>query len=129
MKKIATIFGLTALFTLGAPMLATAANVLDPACQGNNVAPLCKENQKSQTTTNNSIYGPNGILTRIVNILSILIGIAGVIAIIIGGFRYVVASGDPGNIDRAKSTILFALIGIAVAVGAQAIILLVIRRL
>jgi hypothetical protein len=49
--------------------------------------------------------------------------------IIVGGFQYVMASGDPGNITNAKNTILYAIIGLLVAVLAQGIISFVLVRL
>lgn len=63
-----------------------------------------------------------GIFTTVVNILLFLIGAIAVIMLIIGGVRYTVSGGDSGNVTAAKNTILYAIIGIVVAVLAYAIV-------
>ena len=53
----------------------------------------------------------------IINILNIIIGISGIIAvifIIIGGINYMTSSGDATKVKKAKDTILYACIGLAV---------------
>ncbi len=111
-----------------------AVNVLDPACQGFRADDLqaptaCQDNDDPQEPNNNSIYGPNGIITKGVSIISIVIGIAAIIMIIVGSFRYVMSSGDANSINGAKNTILYAIIGLGVSLFAQAIIIFVIKKL
>jgi hypothetical protein len=134
MKKL-RIF-LTGLLTGGLLLLPAGTvfaqeNVLDPACQVNPSATLCKDNSqtKNQTTTSNKLYGPSGILTRIAQIIAIIAGMAGVIMIVIGGLRYVMAAGDANAINTAKNTILFAIVGLVIAAIAQGIVLFVLSRL
>jgi uncharacterized membrane protein YuzA (DUF378 family) len=68
-------------------------------------------------------------LTKVVDVLFIIVGIAAVIMIMVGGFKYVIASGDSNNINSAKNTILFAIIGLGVALSARWILLYVLSRL
>ncbi len=63
----------------------------------------------------------NGIKT-IVNVLLFILGAIAVIMIIIGGIRYTTSNGDSSNTKAAKDTILYAVIGLAVAVLAYAIV-------
>jgi hypothetical protein len=42
--------------------------------------------------------------------------------IIVGGLRYVLSAGDPKNTQAAKDTILYAVIGVVVALLAYAIV-------
>ena len=56
-----------------------------------------------------------------VNLLSVIVGIAAVIMIIIGGFKYVTSNGDSNNIASAKNTIIYAIVGLIVAALAQVI--------
>jgi len=56
--------------------------------------------------------------------LTILGGIA-VIVIIAGGIMYATSAGDPSKVTAAKNTILYSVIGLAVAMSAAAIITLV----
>ena len=53
-----------------------------------------------------------------------VIGVAGVVSaifVVYGGISYMTSSGDPGKIQRAKSMITYALIGLAVVALAQII--------
>lgn len=58
----------------------------------------------------------------ITNIILYIMGAVAVIMIIIGGFRYVTAGGDSGSVTAAKNTILYAVIGLIVALLAYAIV-------
>jgi hypothetical protein len=64
----------------------------------------------------------NSIIKATVNILSWVVGIVAVIMIIIGGFRFVTAGGDSSNVAAARSTILYAIVGLVVAASAQTIV-------
>ena len=53
----------------------------------------------------------------IINILNVVIGISSIIAIVfivIGGINYMTSSGDAAKVKKAKDTILYACIGLAV---------------
>jgi len=113
---------------LPAGLVAAQADVLDQACGENRNASVCKDN-RSQDVDDNEIFGPEGIMTRVARLISIVSGVAGVIMIIIGGFRYILASGDATNINKAKSSILYALIGLVIAGSSQAIVVFVLNRL
>ena len=68
-------------------------------------------------------------ITRIINAILFLLGAVAVIMIVIGGIRYVMSNGDPGSAKAAKDTILYAVIGLIVAVIAYAIVRWVIDSL
>ena len=60
----------------------------------------------------------------VINVITWVIGIAGVVAIIFvvyGGILYITSTGDPGKIKKAKDAILYALIGLAIVALAQVI--------
>jgi hypothetical protein len=61
-------------------------------------------------------------ITNTVNTLLFIVGVASVIMIIVGGLRYIFSGGDPKNTSAAKDTILYAVIGIVVAILAYAIV-------
>jgi len=63
----------------------------------------------------------------IVNILLFLLGAIAVIMIVIGGIRYATSNGDQSAITSAKNTILYAVIGLVVAIMAYAIVNFVIQ--
>ena len=58
-----------------------------------------------------------------------LVGALAVIFIIIGGIQYVVSAGDPKKTAQAKNTILYAIIGVVLAVAAGAIVKFVLHGL
>ncbi len=78
-----------------------------------------------QTGDAASLFGENGeggIFNTITNVLLFLIGAISVIMLIIGGIRYVVSGGDSGAVQNAKNTILYAIVGIIVAILAYAVV-------
>ncbi len=69
------------------------------------------------------------ISADVVNIFSFVVGVVAVIMIIIGGFKYVVSSGDANNISSAKNTILYAIVGLVIVAFAQIIVRYVLNRI
>ena len=66
------------------------------------------------------LFGDSGVFSEITNVLLFIIGAIAVIMIVIGGLRYVISGGDAKQVDAAKNTILYAIIGIIVAFIARA---------
>ena len=66
--------------------------------------------------------GINRVISSIINILSITVGIAAVIMIIVSGFKYITSGGDSSRIAGAKTTLIYALVGLAVAALAQVLV-------
>ena len=62
------------------------------------------------------------IIRNIINALLWFIGIIGVIMLIVGGIRYILSAGNSAQVTAAKNTILYALIGIVIAVLALVIV-------
>lgn len=58
----------------------------------------------------------------IVNVMLYVLGAIAVIMIVIGGIRYATSGGDSSSIKGAKDTILYAVIGLIVAILAYAIV-------
>jgi hypothetical protein len=61
-------------------------------------------------------------IKTVVNILLFVLGAIAVIMIIIGGIRYTTSNGDQTNIKAAKDIILYAVVGLAVAILSYAIV-------
>lgn len=68
------------------------------------------------------LFGEGGIFQTITNVLLFIIGAISVIMLIIGGIRYVVSGGDQAAVTSAKNTILYAVVGIIVAILAYALV-------
>ena len=73
-------------------------------------------------TTEIQVFGEQGILTKALNWFFNIVIILGVIFVIYAGFSYITSSGDPAKTKRALQILMYALIGIAIAVLAKALI-------
>lgn len=76
-----------------------------------------------------SLFGEGGIFTTIINVLLFLIGVVSVIMLIYGGIQYTLSSGDSGKVNNAKNTILYAIVGLIVAILSYAIVNFVLKSL
>jgi len=61
-------------------------------------------------------------IRNVINVLLYIIGAVAVIMIVVGGLRYTISNGDSGQITGAKNTILYAVVGLVVAMLAYAIV-------
>ncbi|AHB42191.1 hypothetical protein RAAC3_TM7C00001G0333 [Candidatus Saccharibacteria bacterium RAAC3_TM7_1] len=61
-------------------------------------------------------------IKTVVNVILFLLGAIAVIMIILGGVRYVLSNGEASQVTAAKNTILYAVIGLIVALLAYAIV-------
>lgn len=65
------------------------------------------------------------IIIKIINFILDLVLIIAVLAVIIAGFYLITSNGDEGQKDKAKTIILYVLIGIIVILLARVIVLFV----
>ncbi|MCB9820286.1 hypothetical protein H6796_03245 [Candidatus Nomurabacteria bacterium] len=68
-------------------------------------------------------------IANIVGVLLFIIGTLAVIMLIIGGIRYTTSNGNPEQIKAAKNTLMYAVIGLIVALLAFAIVNFVVSSL
>ncbi|CAN5123546.1 hypothetical protein BH09PAT3_BH09PAT3_3220 [soil metagenome] len=64
----------------------------------------------------------NKVIKTVVNVLTWVVGIAAVIMIIVSGFRYITSGGEASNVSAAKSSLIYALVGIVIVALAQFIV-------
>jgi hypothetical protein len=140
-KKLAmTLQALALVFSFGAVSVATVAVTAGPAyanqaaCNSDpNAAgsdPLTSGASCAQANgTKDNLFAQGGIFQVVSNTLIFLVGAVAVIFLIIGGLRYVISQGDSKNIEAAKNTILYAIVGIVVAVISFALVQFVINAL
>ena len=65
--------------------------------------------------------GVSNIENFIRNIITVLAGLAGLVAtgfFVVGGFTYITSSGNPEQLDKAKRTLTWSAIGLAIVIGA-----------
>lgn len=122
-RKSATLFSIVAILSLSvAPMMNTpvfAASSQSEICAGLGQA-------------GGSCGGGSGQITNAVragvNILSLVAGIAAVIMIIISGLKFITAQGDASGVASARTSLIYALVGLVVAALAQVIVHFVLSR-
>ena len=68
------------------------------------------------------------LLTTIINYFSIFVGVIAVIMIIVGGLKYITSGGESGKVSGAKTTIMYALIGLVVVALAQLVVHFVLNQ-
>ncbi len=114
--KIKVIAGIIAIFGVGLFPLATAGaiNIIGESCGSGATAKICDAQKEDIGRTN--------FVQRVTNTLLYILGVIAVIAIIAGGIRYATANGDASRIKQAKDTILYAVIGLVVAIMAWGIV-------
>ena len=67
----------------------------------------------------------DSLVETIIKLFSWIVGVVSVIMVIFGGFRYITSGGDSGKVTSAKNTIVYALVGLAIAALAQVLVLFV----
>jgi hypothetical protein len=110
---------------LAAPLPAGAA--YDPfagACKG----AATQSAACTSRTGEDPLTGPNGVLTKATNIIALVAGFAAVIFLVVGGIKYITAAGAPAEVQKAKETIIYALVGVIAIVLARQVISLVLSR-
>ena len=73
-------------------------------------------------TEGTACEGATPLFKIITNVLLFIIGAVSVIMLVIGGIRYTVSAGDSSAVTGAKNTILYAIVGIVVAILAYAVV-------
>ena len=66
--------------------------------------------------------GSTALIPRAINLMLFVVGILAIFMLIFGGIRYVISGGDAGRVKDAKNTILYAIIGLVVAILGYAIV-------
>lgn len=103
-----------------APMVVQAAQLhgaCDSGAYGKEDCDLIKHNEIDNTHT--TVSTPIGWAFWLLAAIS-------VIMIVVGGIRYITSQGNQQQLQSAKNTILYAVIGLVVAIAARAIVQLVV---
>lgn len=131
LKTIKKLFASSLLLSLFlVPLLVPAAAsaqspITDSLCEGVNLEVGSSNDCENDTEATDKV---NGLIKLIINIFSIVVGVVSVIMIIIGGLKYITSSGDSNNVQSAKNTILYAIIGLVIVALAQIIVQFVLTK-
>jgi len=72
---------------------------------------------------------PQELYVRIVNALLGFVGVASLITFVYAGFLFLVSSGNPERVKKAKDAMLYAVIGIVVSIASYAILSFIFKTL
>lgn len=87
------------------------------ACDINSGSDLCATERRS-----NRGDGYSHVVKNVVNILLYIVGVAAVVVIIVSGIRYTASGGNSNNVQAAKLSLIYAVVGLLIAVVAYAIV-------
>ena len=126
MKKILTNIAKIGVFVpafallagLAVPVATTYANNCDVS-GGISGGKDCARNDEQPE---NLFNGDDSVFQTVTNVMLFLIGAISVVMLIYGGIRYTISQGDSTAVTNAKNTIMYAVIGIVIAILAFAIV-------
>lgn len=101
-------------------MLGSLSNMAATACQ-----------KLTGTDCSTGLPTPDASSSNLQNFLQIIFAIFAVVAvlvIIIAAFNIVTAQGDPSKVAKQRGTIIYALVGLGVAISAEVIVTFVLGR-
>ena len=115
-KALMSILLIVGLF--GAPLLAA------PSVGAVDVFGGCKNSGVSCSAVkqNNLDTKSDNIVLRVMRIVLMALGAISVLMIVIGGIKFATSQGDSSAVTSAKNTVLYAVIGLVVALMAGAIV-------
>ena len=104
-------------------------------CTGGGTVDIPVTTKDGQSATNSfetctpKIAATSSEAAMVVRLIFGVIGAIAIIYIMYGAFRFVRSQGEPKEISQAKQTILYAIIGLVIAVSAEVIVSFAIGRL
>lgn len=101
------------LLPIAAPV--SAADLYEPCSDPVNAATaVCKDA--------GSDAGVGGVIKSIINVLLFIAGIVSVVVIIVAGVMYATSAGDQNTVTKAKNALMYAVIGLVVALLGLAVV-------
>jgi Type IV secretion system pilin len=112
--------------SLALPLLLSSGSALaltpSTACPGTTTSQGQVLEGVGETGNNCDSSGVSSLLSTVISILSYVVGALAIVMIILAGSKYITSGGDANKVGNAKNTLIYALIGLAVAVCAQALV-------
>lgn len=80
--------------------------------------------QSGVTTTETAAGGLSmqTVISTVISTMLFVVGLLAVVMLIYGGIRYVTSHGDKAQVTAAKETIMYAVVGLVVAIAAFAVV-------
>jgi len=115
LKKFGKVISVTALFvgvTLMSALPASALSLMD----------VMNGQYRGEGQPTELFDGPQALIPRAINLMLFIVGILAIVMLIWGGIRYVISGGNQEKVKDAKNTILYAIIGLVVAILGYAVV-------
>lgn len=77
----------------------------------------------------NPLFGPQGVMTAVISIVSIIVGIVALVTILLGGFKFITSGSNPQDVAKAREMIIYAIVGLIIAALAQVIVQFILKRI
>jgi hypothetical protein len=88
-------------------------------------ATVCKEKDIGGS---NPLTGTEGVLTNIINLLSIITGIVALIIIMLAGLKFITSSTNPQDVTNARERVIYACVALVIAAMAQVAVRFIIGK-
>lgn len=82
----------------------------------------------SNTDEGSVLSGPNSILRNGLRIFVFIVGFTSIVMVMVGGFRYITSQGDPGGLASARQTLIYAIVGLVIALASEGILRFIVDR-
>lgn len=133
MKRALVILTLIFSFVAMAALPSKAEAAWNPF-NNNNTESVCRQSGTGnsavcQAGSGNPVSGTNGVLIKVVRLISTIGGVVAIIIMIVGGFMYITSNGEAGKIATAKNTLIYAGVGLVVMTLGQTLIVYIITRI
>ncbi len=126
MKKVILSIILLTLTALSFSQPAFAINIFGSCTNGSiGKTDVCNEVIKQQNSNSDPILVT---LKTTIDIISYIIGVAAVIVLIIAGLEMIISGDNAQSMASARNSVIYALVGIVVAVLAQSIVVFVLKN-
>ncbi len=127
MKKLLLIpLILLTLSPLGSATNVHAVDTFKDVCKGDaRDSSVCKDKNLNGA---NPLFGKEGIITNLVNLVSIIAGIAAVIIFVVAGLRFITGGNNPQEVATARNMVIYAAVGLLIVGAAQLIVRLFISQ-
>lgn len=80
---------------------------------------VCKD---KELNGENPLFGPQGVITKVINLLTAVVAIVAVISIILAGIKFIGSGNNPQEISKAREQIIYSVVALVVAAIAQLIV-------
>jgi hypothetical protein len=91
---------------------------------------ICPDSSSGTCSTGlPSVNGGSSELQTVLQIIFGVIAALSVLFVMIGGLRFVLSTGNPENVAKARETIIYALVGLVISLIAEGIVTFVIHKI